>query len=1182
MGSLAVTGAGAILGGIGGFFLGGPAGALQGAALGFAVGTAAGNALFPQSTPDGSRLGDLTISTSTYGTVRPLGVGHIRVAGNLIWAKEIRETKNGAKSRGVGKGGGKGGGGTGGKGAYSYSCSFAMAFCEGPVAKIVRIWANQKIIYDETTTTDQMKKQGLSFRFYPGSETQIADSLIEDDKGVGNVPGFRGLCYLVFDDLPLEDYGNRLPSIQAEVAFEADVLQEPTSISPAVVALGTRRTSTLAIDPVRGRGFILNNAPMAGVTELDLSTMTVVGEHSFTDILGDNAWDTLPVSDTNQLYVAHDQNLYFTEGNNIHKINPYSWQVLNTEDLPDNFLGNATGHNMTSLVYMSHLGLKSVVVVQDFSISGHIMFYDCKEEIFLPDQEWPTPGNVFGGGIQAMCVGNPGIGRGEAWAVGTGDGFVSDDTLYIGKMTSYETASLGLISTAPLYTYLTSFDEMAAFDYTDFDAAVDGWRTAKTAKYAIIYDETDNSLLVLAEMINGAAVTVWVFKWSDPAGLIWKTELSVTGGITASLSKVSGGFFVALVNQSAIKINSATGEIISTTSWSGTGLHAGSPQAYDTVANAVLAPATVGAGPTTIWTKFQMDRSVAGTASVGEMVGKIMAAANVDSADYDTTDIDGITVDGYIMSNRTTAAGAVQPLLQLFQIDVIERDYVLYFEQRGKTSVVSIAEDDMVRAAGDAPEAYKEGRAQEVDLPAKLTVSYSDPAQDMQTNTQAAQRVRSPVATVATDQQTDVQIGLTMSADLARQHAETLLFSAWVSRHSFQFSLPPGYGYLDPGDVVTLTLNNGYSGTARLGAIDQGVDYSLQTTAYSEADGIYSSTASGFSGTGMLTQSINRVAPSFLALLDIPLLRDQDDVQLQGMRVYWGAGPYTDTTWRGATLQSSYDATAWADLDVSVQEVAWGHIIGALPDALNTFHTVFDQSITVQMIVGGDTLESVTELQMANGFNAAAVLKENGEVEVMQFLTVTDLGGDQYTLTSLNRGCRGTDTMSAAHTAGSPIIMLHTDTIFPVVVPLVMFNQMGYYRAVTAGMLAQSAIVDGQIFHGRDHMPYSPVAVAAATSGGDIIITWLRRARVNGALHDGDDDVPLGESIEAYEIDVYDGAGTTVLRTLDATTETVTYTAADITTDFGSPPATLYLAAYQMSSAVGRGFGCINLVEVTP
>jgi hypothetical protein len=48
-------------------------------------------------------------------------------------------------------------------------------------------------------------------RVYLGDESQTPDSIIEAAMGAGNVPAFRGTCYVVIDGLLLRDWGNRLP-----------------------------------------------------------------------------------------------------------------------------------------------------------------------------------------------------------------------------------------------------------------------------------------------------------------------------------------------------------------------------------------------------------------------------------------------------------------------------------------------------------------------------------------------------------------------------------------------------------------------------------------------------------------------------------------------------------------------------------------------------------------------------------------------------------------------------------------------------------------------------------------------------------------------------------------------------------------------------------------------------------
>lgn len=54
---------------------------------------------------------------------------------------------------------------------------------------------------------------------YPGNQTQDPDPLIQASEGAAYTPGFRGLCYIVWENFPLANFGNRIPNIRAEVTY---------------------------------------------------------------------------------------------------------------------------------------------------------------------------------------------------------------------------------------------------------------------------------------------------------------------------------------------------------------------------------------------------------------------------------------------------------------------------------------------------------------------------------------------------------------------------------------------------------------------------------------------------------------------------------------------------------------------------------------------------------------------------------------------------------------------------------------------------------------------------------------------------------------------------------------------------------------------------------------------------
>nr|WP_051279543.1 glycoside hydrolase/phage tail family protein [Hellea balneolensis] len=125
--------------------------------------------------------------------------GRVRLAGQVIWASRIKETVSESPVQS-----GKGGGPT--QRNYSYSICFAIGLCEGEILGVDRLWANGA----------PLQQRGLVSRVHLGTENQLPDPIISAIEG-SDVPSFRGTAYIVFEDFPLDDYGARLPQINAKV-----------------------------------------------------------------------------------------------------------------------------------------------------------------------------------------------------------------------------------------------------------------------------------------------------------------------------------------------------------------------------------------------------------------------------------------------------------------------------------------------------------------------------------------------------------------------------------------------------------------------------------------------------------------------------------------------------------------------------------------------------------------------------------------------------------------------------------------------------------------------------------------------------------------------------------------------------------------------------------------------------
>ncbi|MDB2384166.1 glycoside hydrolase TIM-barrel-like domain-containing protein, partial [bacterium] len=181
--------------------IGGPIGATIGRAVGALAGSAIDNAIFaPEATPTAPPA-DLQLLGSNEGDAIPRLYGWGRVTGNIIWATELeRETSLDSGSKGTTEE-------PEAETGETYLASFAVGLCEGKVNHVGRIWADGRLLETE----------GLDIRVHKGGENQSVNSLIESKQGNAKAPAYRGLAYLVFDGLPLTQFGNRIPNISVEI-----------------------------------------------------------------------------------------------------------------------------------------------------------------------------------------------------------------------------------------------------------------------------------------------------------------------------------------------------------------------------------------------------------------------------------------------------------------------------------------------------------------------------------------------------------------------------------------------------------------------------------------------------------------------------------------------------------------------------------------------------------------------------------------------------------------------------------------------------------------------------------------------------------------------------------------------------------------------------------------------------
>ncbi len=153
-------------------------------------------------------MNNVKLQGCSYGASIPLIFGKAKLAGSIIWMppfdSEYIEDKHTGEYSNVDLNSAK----TAQYNGYiEYYADMAVAICEGPVDELTCVQASGEKI-DLTS---------YKYRFYHGTESQQPDPLIESHVGRGKAPAYRGICYIVFEKLPLSDFNGVLPSLVFEV-----------------------------------------------------------------------------------------------------------------------------------------------------------------------------------------------------------------------------------------------------------------------------------------------------------------------------------------------------------------------------------------------------------------------------------------------------------------------------------------------------------------------------------------------------------------------------------------------------------------------------------------------------------------------------------------------------------------------------------------------------------------------------------------------------------------------------------------------------------------------------------------------------------------------------------------------------------------------------------------------------
>lgn len=1092
---------------------------LQQAFIAYAVSSAVA-AMTPPARVQGPRLNDRRLQTSSEGVVQPTLYGCTRVAGQLIDGLPEFEERVTTEEVG-GKAGGPGVEVTN----YAYKATVAVALCRiGPNSNVVgvrRIWADDDLLFDISTG-------------YSGTGEVLFPYLRDLLDELGNPTGERYPVGFTREGVTLY-LGNQV---------------EPDPVLESIHGVGR-------VPAYVGQCYLVfDRFDCTKWGRFPNITAEVITAGGFTDVVALHE-----VSDTyshESAYNSAARALYWTEGMTLHE---------RLHDGTERVVATSLAGELFSRAFAArgdHILTGRIVVGQD---TQRVDIRNRTSGAAVATLTYPDVERAYSGGwlnsetaiIHSVKTVAP-TGQAARWEyyLRTLNRNGASSSLLLGtsndSYTSYRYPCVVTPGRA-----VTGFNNgVHVIDLRTMTASLwtvqAGWRPqVMTAHDGIVYGLFQRLDTDSGEPLDGMRL----YKL-DPAvrtaTLLYEADYYIAGGVATDGERLivtawnDGGNDARLVvfdltDAESTPDNRAVAGLTE-------GQVAGRDITYEPASSTVFCPS---------WS-IRLDRLQADGIPLSAVARSLVTEPGIDDADVHTDLPSDPLVVGFKRTSLASARDTLQPLTQAYGFDVIDVGYGIKLRERGGESVVTIHEDELLALEGEDDGFIEVTLAQDSELPSRVNVGYTDRNTDYAPGSQPAQRRLAGSTTVL-----DVELPIVFDGNAQpRAIADRLLIEQRLGSRSYRFVAPFDYVELEPGDPVTLQLRDGSERRILLTQVELSYDaLAVLCSGVAYDPSIYRELP-------VQTEAPHtppRVASDVrLELLELPALNDSD---ASTPVVYAAAVPYVAGGWVNSGLFRSIDGSTFSLLG-TLNRGTVGSCVTALPSGRQCAYV--DRASTLQVrLPSGGSLASTTWLQLLNGQNAAAVVKSNGQVEVIQWQTATLQPDGSYVLSDLLNGRLGTEHAVDGHGPGELFVLLTASQLNRVPLQVSELGAPRTYAGVRNGQAVANAEQHELSASGRNLRPYSPCRVRGERNGaGDLTLTWQRRSRIRGNWRAGQ-WAPLDEPSERYEIEVLNVAGV-VVRTLSSTTPSVTYPAAQQVADFGSVQSAVATRVYQISAVVGRGF----------
>jgi len=1076
---------------------------------------------FPQKIK-GPQAASLKAQTSRYGEQLTRWYGAVRTAGAVIWLKgnhvdEHVKTERQGKALGPEVT------------TYSYTATFAVAFAwNGPASGITRIWADDKLIFDVSAEALAYAiahggsaigvAKGATITLYLGTDAQKPDPDIEADRGAGNVPAWPGIVYAVIKNLPLDEFGIRIPNIEAEITQAQGI--STSSVTP----------TTAGNDP------------------------------SLTDCSGE--------------YFAN------ADGTTLYIERLPGASIIATNTLPHNaFCVHITDLNKVVVTYALSSGLRvfdaaTGAFQQDIAGvgPGAPIGAACMDDItfgavnylFVYNRQGPT----------LSCLTNSGTGYGLAWQATIDSAANAIGTLSASPSRLYGTTDNSLAASKNII--VIAWNAFGASVSTVTLSVLSG--NARACFYdeesdSVIVEDVNGSLYVYTSDLSTllrSKVNSFSIGNSDP--LLSKRMKVGPDQIAIKVTSGTGKNDVYIYRVSDLSLVQHV--VAADTTWNNatsTGyLFAGFNQRWQVC---FTTTGGIGGSTTRLW---YLPRAQREPVNLADVIAAECKLAGLNS------NVSAITsqINGYGDRAGTPPRGVLEDLVRVNFVDFAQVDGVQTFFPRitSPTRTIPFAETGM--ALNVEPDAIQvtETYPAALDLPEQIIIAYPSYDAQYRIGAQAgttadnqkfnnepsqADETGAPIK-VRRHRTMEFSTAQVLTDQDAARVADILFDELRDAASVFKTKVGPKHSDLHPGQVVSLALDD--TRTAQAVLTKMSGDTVIDVEFRKRGDSFASQAVA--QPTPYIIDTLLGQADATPVLIDGNLLRAADDND----GFYAGVAVISQGSFRSATIYRSEDAGAtyapWAGF---TNGMIRGIALGALPNrpcpAAIDRATSFNIAIPV-----GTAPDSITEAQLlaSTTSNAFAIWNPTvGDWEYIRAASVVDNLDGTWTLSTLLRGLSGTEFAMAGHAAGATVYHLDDQAMTRPVHGDRTLSRV--YVAVPTSTVFDSTGAVTFTNTGKGLRPLSPTALHVARDGsGNITGTFSRRDRLPQEwVESGAENPPMSEASESYKVRIYNGLS--VVRTIAVSAETFTYSAADQTADFGSVQASVTFDIVQVSAAYGDG-----------